>query len=169
MKNLTENQQLIVESLVAEFTNINESRVLQKAGNNPLLAYTDEVYNVSNAEEEERNIIEAKNNAIIRSRQEKIKSDYDYLVNLLEEVDADIMIEKQHNGIKISVENIELYINYDLKSADWKAFQYQRSVTIFSEVVLTKYKGRYYDNILDLIKSDDFAKSFKQLINRAIR
>lgn len=169
MKNLTKNQEQIIETLVAEFTNINESRVMQKAGNNPLLAYTDEVYSISNQEEEERNIIEAKNHAIIRSRQDKIKSDYDYLVNLLDEVDAIIMIEKRDKDIKISVENLELYINYGLESLGYKRFKYQSDIQELSEVVTTQYQCREYDSILDVINSEDFAKSFKQLVNRAIR
>jgi hypothetical protein len=169
MKNLTENQQLIVETLVAEFTNINESRNFQKTKSNPLLAYCDEVYKIRNAEESERNIIIAQNNAISFSRLDKMKSDYDYLVDLLEEVDADIMIEKRNFDILIYVENIVLFINYKRTRLYETKFMYHSDVIAFSENILLEFKGKKYTTILDVIQSEDFSNSFKGLINRAIK
>jgi hypothetical protein len=169
MKNLTQNQQLIVEKLVAEFNNINESRVLQKAGNNPLLAYSNEVHDIRDIEEDKRDIIIAKNDAVRSSRKDKMNEDYNYLVDLLEEVDPSIRIEKRVFDIVISVKNIYLFINYKLTKLDETKFIYHDNVVMFSETILLDYKGIEYDNIIDLIKSENFSKSFKQLINRAIQ
>jgi hypothetical protein len=169
MKNLTENQQSIINVLTNEFININQSRVLHKSVGNPLLAYSNEVHDIRDTEEEERDIIIAKNNAIRLSRKDKIREDYNYLVDLLEEVAPSICIKKRDFDIVISVENIYLYINYQLTKLNETKFIYYDNVVMFSETIILTFKEKEYDNIIDLINSDAFAKSFKQLINRAIQ
>lgn len=169
MTNLTKNQQSIINVLTNEFININECRVLHKSVGNILLAYSNEVYDIRDAEEEERDIIINNNNAIRLSRKDKMKEDYDYLVDLLEEVAPCIGIEKRNFDIVISVENIVLYIDYQLTKLNETKFMYHDNVVMYSEIIILEFKGEKYDNILDLIKSNDFAKSFKELVNRAIQ
>lgn len=169
MKNLTKNQQSIINVLTNEFINMNESRVLHKSVINPLLAYSNEVYDIRDDEEVERDIIIANNNAIRLSRKDKMKEDYNYLVDLLEEVAPCIGIEKRDFDIVIRVENIVLFIDYKLTKLNETKFIYHNNVVMLSETITLIFKGKEYDNIIDLIKSDDFAKSFKALVNRAIR
>ena len=169
MTNLTKNQLSIINVLTNEFININESRVLHKYVGNPLLTYSNEVYDIRDAEEEERDIIIFNNNAIRLSRKDKMKEDYDYLVDLLEEVAPCIGIEKRDFDIVIKVENIVLFINYQLTKLKETKFMYHDNVVMYSEIIILEFKGEKYDNILDLIKSNDFAKSFKELVNRAIQ
>ena len=167
MKNLTKKQMEIIEDLKNQFAEINLCR--EVSSSNPLLVYANEFESIKQSENAERDIILAKNNAILRARDYRIKEDFVYLAKLLAEVDDNINIELNNQisirEIKISFQNISLYIHYNINYLNNICYKYAKDINVIDSIRL-EYKGIEYPNVQEIIKSDDFAKSFKQLLNR---
>lgn len=167
MQNLTKKQMEIIEDLKNQFAEINVCR--EVSSSNPLLVYANELESIKQSENAERDIILAKNNAILRVRDYRIKEDFVYLATLLEEVDDNINIELNSHirtkEIEISYQNISLYIHYDIDYLNNVSYKYAKDIAVIDSIKI-KYKGIEYQNIQEIIKSDDFSKSFKQLLNR---
>ena len=113
MQNLTKKQMEIIEDLKNQFAEINVSR--EVSSSNPLLVYANQLESIKRNENAERDIILAKNNAILKARDYRIKEDFYYLAKLLSEVDDSINIELNSHirtqNIEISYQNISLYIH----------------------------------------------------------
>ena len=167
MQNLTKKQMEIIEDLKNQFAEINVSR--EVSSSNPLLVYANQLESIKRNENAERDIILAKNNAILKARDYRIKEDFYYLAKLLSEVDDSINIELNSHirtqNIEISYQNISLYIHYKLTFLDDVKYKYASDTHVIDSIEI-EYKGVMYQNVQEIIKSDDFAKSFKQLLNR---
>ena len=168
MQNLTKKQMEIIEDLKNQFAEINVCR--EVSSSNPLLVYANEFESIKQSENAERDIILAKNNAILKARDYRIKEDFVYLAKLLAEVDDNINIELNNHhisrqDIEISFQNISLYIHYYINYLDNISYKYANNIDVIDSIRL-EYKGIEYPNVQEIIKSDDFAKSFKQLLNR---
>jgi hypothetical protein len=167
MQNLTKKQMEIIEDLKDQFSQINVCREVSNA--NPLLAYASELESIKRAENAERAIIVARNNAIMFSYNERLEADFDYLNELLSEIDSNIEIEIESfirtKNIKISYQNIEIYIHYTINYHDQTNYKYAENTYAIDNIELS-YKAVTYQNIREVIESDDFSGSFKQLLNR---
>ena len=168
MQNLTKKQMEIIEDLKDQFSQINECRKASNA--NPLLAYANEMESIKRAENAERATIVARNNAIMFSYNERVEADFDYLNELLSEIDSNIEIEiesfvARSKWIKISYQNISLHIHYTVHYHEEKNYKYAKDTYVIDTTKLS-YRGVEYQNIREVIESDDFSASFKQLLNR---
>lgn len=167
MQNLTKKQMEIIEDLKNQFAEINVSR--EVSSSNPLLVYANELESIKRNENAERDIILAKNNAILKGRDYRIKEDFYYLAKLLSEVDDNINIELNNHirtkDIEISYQNISLHIHYKIDYLNNVHYKYAEDIAVIDSIRM-EYHGIEYKNIQEVIQSDDFAKSFKQLLNR---
>lgn len=167
MQNLTQKQIQIIEDLKDQFSQINECREVSNA--NPLLAYANELESIKRTENAERATIIARNYSQLISNDERVESDFNYIKGLLSEIDDNIEVELQshhhHQIIKISYQNIELYFNYMVKYGQATDYKYATNTYVIDSIELS-YKGISYQNIREVIESDDFSRGFKQLLNR---
>ena len=167
MQNLTKKQMEIIEDLKNQFSQINGFREVSNV--NPLLAYANELESIKRNENAERAIIVARNYALLISNDERVKADFKYLEELLHEIDDNIEIEiesfARSRAIKISYQNISLHIHYTVHYHDETNYKYAQDTYVIDTTKLS-YRGVEYQNIREVIESDDFSASFKQLLNR---
>jgi hypothetical protein len=172
MKNLTENQELLLAEITNEFLKINQEKATRKIGGlldvDTLLFERDMDIEYRNQIEIENKIAKEKFNNVLKSDMDRLNEDLDNF-NLIARIDT-----KTANFIVIE----ELTkVNKNLDTSIWiKYSQYMNYINFKSKIEgIWQKKGFYieyanvtYKSIEDFVKNEYFNEKLRILINNTI-